>query len=119
MGQTKPVFVYRLVVNGTVDKAIDDLATRKKSLNDNVTNHFIDADGLDQNTDNKKVVADILEKSLRDFRHRGSVVAPSTVQMISHNDKDDDDDDDDWLADSSDDEKVVPPTKPGLTGPTQ
>ena len=34
IGQTKPVDVYRLVAEGTVDRDILDLAARKRAVND-------------------------------------------------------------------------------------
>jgi len=131
MGQSKPVFVYRMVADETVDKAIDDLATRKKRLNDSMNSGFVLNDnGSAANGQQKKLLHDILQKSLRDFRDRrqGKDGSPSAPELLSSapmelDDDDEDDDKDDWLDDSDDDDDgraaatTKQPTLPP-TGPT-
>ncbi|KAJ8601373.1 hypothetical protein CTAYLR_005028 [Chrysophaeum taylorii] len=66
IGQTKPVTVYRLVAKDTVDEVINDIATKKRRLIDEV---MADADDspASNNQDYRTAVATAIERVLRDY----------------------------------------------------
>ena len=69
IGQTKPVDVYRLVAEGTVDRDILDLAARKRAVNERVmaSGDPLDEVGAEAAPDAASVAA-ALSKALEEYR---------------------------------------------------
>jgi len=76
IGQTKPVDVYRLVAEGTVDRDILDLAARKRVLNERV---MASGDPLDEKAKGPDAasVANALAKALDQYRQTSAEQAIS------------------------------------------
>lgn len=76
IGQTKPVDVYRLVAEGTVDRDILDLAARKRVLNERV---MASGDPLDEKAKGPDAasVANALAKALDQYRQTSAEEAIS------------------------------------------
>ena len=78
IGQTKPVDVYRLVAEGTVDRDILDLAARKRAVNERVmaSGDPLDEVGAEAAPDAASVAA-ALSKALEEYRSASAEAAIS------------------------------------------
>ena len=78
IGQTKPVDVYRLVAEGTVDRDILDLAARKRAVNERVmaSGDPLDEAGAEAAPDAASVAA-ALSKALEEYRTANAEAAIS------------------------------------------
>ena len=73
IGQTKPVTVYRLVAEDTVDRDIFDLAAKKRVLNERIMEGGGADDAVGESLPDKSSVAAALEKAMRQYQASNGV----------------------------------------------